>query len=139
VRFELVLRPAWLFGAGPNDYLRRVLYMADRDGRVRTGTNQVESPTWIRHLAEAALIATGAYGTYHVTSRGACTRLQFAELVLRAAGRPEPAEAMVAVPGRSAPRPGSIVLNCRLFELVTGHRLPDWQEGVLACLAETGR
>jgi len=57
---------------------------------------------------------------YHFTN--ACTRLQFAELVLRAAGHPEPAEALAAVPGR-------IVLNCRLFELVTGHRLPDWQEG----------
>jgi dTDP-4-dehydrorhamnose reductase len=136
-----VVRTAWLFGGQQDNYVRRVLAMAQREGLVRMGTDQLESPTYTRHLAEAvsALIATGAYGTYHVTSQGACTRLEFAEFVLRSAGRPEAAEAVQTVAGRTAPRPARTVLNCRLFQLVTGHTLPHWQRGVLDYLAETGR
>jgi dTDP-4-dehydrorhamnose reductase len=135
-----ILRTAWLFG-GRGDYVQRVLATAEREGRVRMGTAQVESPTYTRHLAEAVLplLATAAYGTYHLTSQGACTRLEFAEFVLASAGRREPAEPAEQVSGRGAPRPGRTVLNCRLFELVTGHRLPDWRQGVLEYLKEAER
>jgi dTDP-4-dehydrorhamnose reductase len=136
-----VVRTAWLFGGGGDNYVQRVLAMADREGRVRMGTEQLESPTYTRHLAEAvaALIATGAYGTYHVTSRGACTRLEFAEFVLRSAGRREPVEPAGQPVGGRAPRPGRTVLSCRLFELVTGNALPHWHQGVLDYLADSGR
>jgi dTDP-4-dehydrorhamnose reductase len=134
-----VLRTAWLFGGGRSDYVQRVLAMAEREGRARMPTDQVESPTFTRHLAEAVqpLLDTGAYGTYHLTSQGACTRLQFAEFVLASAGRSQPAEPLQQAAGRRAPRPGRTVLNCRLFELVTGHRLPDWRQGVLDYLKES--
>ncbi|HET6450700.1 MAG TPA: dTDP-4-dehydrorhamnose reductase [Spirochaetia bacterium] len=128
-----IARTSWLFGHRPNNYVDRVLSAADRDGVVRMGEDQLESPTYVPHVAAAlaALVSTGAHGTYHVTSRGACTRREFARYVLNRAGRSTPTETL-ADPGagRRARRPGRTVLDCRLFELVTGHPLPAWQAGV---------
>jgi dTDP-4-dehydrorhamnose reductase len=128
-----VIRTAWLFGHAPNNYVERVLKAADKVGVVRMPVDQLESPTYTGHLAEAILrlIATGAYGVYHVTSLGACTRADFARFVLQAAGRSEPVEAVdAATAKRFAQRPSRVVLDCRLFQLVTGHPLPHWQQGV---------
>ncbi|MEW5816757.1 MAG: sugar nucleotide-binding protein, partial [Spirochaetota bacterium] len=85
------------------------------------------------HLAESIrkLIDTGAYGIYHVTSQGGCTRLEFARFVLKAAGRSEPVEIVdPATLNRKAKRPGRTVLDCRLYRPVAGFSLPSWQQGV---------
>ena len=128
-----IVRTSWLFGHRPKNYVERVLTAADKDGVVRMAEDQLESPTYVPHLASAirALIPTGAYGTYHATSLGACTRLEFARYVLSKAGRTVPLEKLEgAGAGRAARRPGRTVLDCRLFRLVTGHELPSWQSGV---------
>jgi dTDP-4-dehydrorhamnose reductase len=132
------LRTAWLFGPAPNNYVARVLNAANTDGVVRMPIDQIESPTYTGDLGQAILhlIGTGAYGLYNVTSRGGCTRAEFAQFVLQAAGRSEPVEFVETPPKRLARRPGRTVLDCRLFQLVTGHTLPRWQAGVEAYLAQ---
>jgi dTDP-4-dehydrorhamnose reductase len=100
---------------------------------VRMATDQLESPTYTLHLAEAIenLCRTGAYGTYHITSTGACTRLEFAAFVLETAGRDEELEELQdAGLKRWAERPCRTVLDCRLYGLVTGHTMPHWREGI---------
>lgn len=136
------VRTAWLFGHAPNNYVERVLTAAGKEGVVRMPEDQLESPTYTGHLAEAilGLIATGAYGIYNITSLGACTRADFARYVLQQAGRSEPVEVVdPAAAKRFAKRPARPVLNCRLFQLVTGHTLPQWQQGIDAYLANAGR
>ena len=137
-----IVRTAWLFGHRPNNYVERVLSQAAASGRVRMASDQVESPTYTRHLARAVacLIDSGAYGTYHVTSRGACTRTEFARFVLDEAGKT--AEVVEIPPEevkRLAARPQRTVLDCRLYRLVTNQELPDWQEGVRAYLRNSGQ
>ncbi len=132
------VRTAWLFGHRPNNYVERVLNAAQSEGLVRMPVDQLESPTYTGHLAEAILhlIETGAYGIYNITSLGACTRADFARYVLQQAGRSEPVE--VVEPEaikRTVSRPARPVLDCRLYQLVTGHRLPEWQQGINAYLA----
>jgi dTDP-4-dehydrorhamnose reductase len=137
-RRTYIVRTAWLFGYREGNYVERVLSAADREGVVRMATDQLESPTYTLHLAEAVerLIRTGAYGTYHVTSSGACTRLEFAAFVLEAAGRSEQVEELQAAGlKRRAERPCRTVLDCRLFELVSGHSMKNWREGVREYLA----
>ena len=100
---------------------------------VRMPVDQLESPTYTGHLAEAILhlIATGAYGVYNVTSLGYCTRAGFAQFVLQQAGRSEPVEIVEAsTVGRRAKRPVRTVLDCRLYQLVSGQALLPWQQGV---------
>ena len=141
-RRSYIVRTAWLFGHREGNYVERVLSAADRAGVVRMATDQLESPTYTLHLAEAVeqLIRTGAYGTYHITSAGACTRLEFAAFVLEAAGRGEQVEELEAAASkRRAARPCRTVLDCRLFELVSGHTMKEWREGVCAYLANRGQ
>jgi dTDP-4-dehydrorhamnose reductase len=127
------VRTAWLFGHAPGNYVERVLKAAENDGVVRMPVDQIESPTYTRHLAQAVLhlIGTGAYGVYNVTSLGACTRAAFAQFVLGQAGRSEPVEIVESASiKRFAKRPARTVLDCRLYQLVTGGSLPQWQQGV---------
>jgi dTDP-4-dehydrorhamnose reductase len=134
------IRTAWLFGHAPGNYVERVLKAAEMDGVVRMPEDQLESPTYTRHAAEALahLLATGAYGTYNVTSLGACTRADFAGYVLEQTGRPERVEVVdPAAAKRYAKRPARVVLNCRLYQLVTGQSLPGWRQGVKDYLAAT--
>jgi dTDP-4-dehydrorhamnose reductase len=132
-RRTYIVRTAWLIGHREGNYVERVLDMADHDGIVRMATDQLESPTYTLHLAEAVdkLCRTGAYGTYHITSAGACTRLEFAAFVLETAGRREAVEELEdARLKRQANRPCRTVLDCRLFELVSSHAMAHWREGI---------
>ncbi|MFN8489058.1 MAG: dTDP-4-dehydrorhamnose reductase [Caldilineaceae bacterium] len=127
------IRTAWIFGHSANSYVQRVLNAADKDGVVRMPEDQLESPTYTIHLAEAILrlIATGAYGIYNVTSLGACTRADFAKFVLQAAGRSEQVEIVdSAAIQRPVKRPPHVVLDCRLIQLVTGQPLAYWRQAV---------
>ncbi len=136
-----VVRTAWLFGHAPNNYVERVLKAAENEGVARMPVDQLESPTYTGHLAEAIqhLIETGAYGIYNVTSLGACTRAGFAQYVLQRAGRSEGVEIVEsAAIKRLAQRPARVVLDCRLYQLVTDHSLPDWRQGVRDYLAAAG-
>jgi dTDP-4-dehydrorhamnose reductase len=133
-----IVRTSWLIGHHPNGYVERVLKAAQRDGVVRMAPDQIESPTYTGDLTQAVdtLVETGAYGCYNVTSLGACTRLEFARFVLEQAGRSEPVEtADVSQIKRLARRPNRTVLDCRLFQLLTGQTLPDWRDGIRAYFA----
>lgn len=133
-----IVRTAWLFGHAPNNYVERVITAANEHGVVRMTADQIESPTYSRHLADAILVLvnTSAYGCYHVTSLGACTRADFARFVLHEVGRSELVEEVDATAlMRFAERPSYGVLDCRLFQLVTGQSLPDWRQGVRDYLA----
>lgn len=133
-----IVRTSWLIGNHTNSYVNRVLKTARRDGVVRMAPDQVESPTYTKDLTQAVavLIETGSYGCYHVTSLGACTRVEFARFVLEQAGYSEPVEtADVSQIKRIAKRPNRTVLDCRLYQLLTGHKLPDWQDGIRAYFA----
>jgi len=133
-----VVRTSWLFGHRANNYVDRVLTQAKRDGVVRMATDQLECPTYTVHLAQGIdrLIATGAFGVYNVTGAGGCTRAEFAEFIVAAAGRSEQVERIdTSQIKRKARRPSRIVLDGRLFRLATGAPMPDWRDGVRAYLA----
>jgi dTDP-4-dehydrorhamnose reductase len=87
-RFYIV-RTAWLYAAGGNNFPAKVLRAVASEGELRFVTDEVASPTWARDLAQAiaGLIGQPAYGIYHLTNSGCCSRYQWAQLVLEMAGR----------------------------------------------------
>ena len=86
-RFYIV-RTAWLYAAGGNNFPSKVLRAAN-EGELRFVTDEVASPTWARDLAQAivALISRPTYGIYHLTNGGGCSRYQWAQRVVELAGR----------------------------------------------------
>jgi dTDP-4-dehydrorhamnose reductase len=87
-RFYIV-RTAWLYGLGGNNFVRKIITRADMEGQLRVVTDEVSSPTYTEDLITAIeqLMTTGAYGIYHFTNDGACSRFEFAQKILELSGR----------------------------------------------------
>ncbi len=61
---------------------------ASKQGRLRLVTDEVASPTWTVDLAGAVvhLIQKPAWGVYHLSNSGYCSRLEWAAEILRLSG-----------------------------------------------------
>ena len=126
---HFIARSAWLFGPGGRNFVDTMLGLGPE---VRVVHDQVGSPTFTGHLAEAlvALAASDEHGVHHLAAAGSCSWYEFACEIFRQAGvdaRVEPCT--TAEFPRPAPRPANSVL-----ESERGPRLPPWQEGLEAYL-----
>jgi dTDP-4-dehydrorhamnose reductase len=90
-----VVRTAWLYAEGGDNFPAKILRAAEGRRELSVVTDEVATPTWARDLAPAiirlaALRASAhpAYGIYHLTNDGYCSRFQWAAEVLRLAGPP---------------------------------------------------
>ena len=107
--------------------------------RSRVVTDQVGCPTWTGHLAPAlvALAQGGAEGVFHVAGAGAASWNTLTIETFQLAGvdcRVQPATTDEFP--RPAPRPAYSVLGS---ERRDAPRLPPWQDGLAAYLAERTR
>src|SRR3972149_1224599 len=82
-RFYIV-RTAWLFGHGGNNFVTKIIKRARDEGKLRVVIDEVGSPTFAPDLAGAIakLIPTGAYGIYHFVNDGLCSRFEVAQAIL---------------------------------------------------------
>ncbi|HTP08754.1 MAG TPA: NAD(P)-dependent oxidoreductase, partial [Anaerolineae bacterium] len=64
-RFYIV-RTAWLYGLGGNNFVKKMIKLADTNGKLRVVTDEVSSPTYTEDLITAIeqLMITDAYGIY---------------------------------------------------------------------------
>lgn len=86
---NLVLRTAWVFSPGGNNFVERLLARARRGDELAFVDDVTSSPTAAVDVAHATLelIARGADGgVYHVSGRDGLTPYRFARLILRHAG-----------------------------------------------------
>lgn len=136
-----IVRTAWVFGPGGNNFPAKIIRAADERGELRVVTDEIASPTYTPDLAGAIarLIETGHYGTYHFTNEGICSRFDYAVEVLKQSGRG-------AVPVRpirlsdfqrdSSPPPHSPLKNTAGAAL--GIRLRPWQAALADYLRRSG-
>jgi len=85
-----VVRTAWLYAEGGNNFPAKVLRLAEGRREFSMVTDEVATPTWARDLAPAIIRLAGqpAHGIYHLTNAGYCSRYEWAAEVLRLAGPP---------------------------------------------------
>ena len=136
-RFYIV-RTAWLYGLGGNNFVKKIIARADTEGKLRVVTDEVSSPTYTEDLITASeqLIATGAYGLYHFTNAGACSRYEFAQKILELSGRAHiPIEPIVLAdyPRPSTPPPYAPLRNFCGAQI--GITLRPWQDALADYLA----
>ena len=83
------------------------------------------------------LIGTNEYGTYHVTCSGVCNRYEFAQEVLRLAGKNT---TLKSVPTEqsdlSSVRPTYAVLDNFILRIIEVYDMPDWKESLKAYMDE---
>jgi dTDP-4-dehydrorhamnose reductase len=84
-----IVRTAWLYARGGNNFCSKIVQLADERGELRVVSDEFGSPTYAPDLAEAVLrlVATGHYGTYHLTNEGVTSRFEWAQEILRLSGR----------------------------------------------------
>ncbi|MGC8827649.1 MAG: dTDP-4-dehydrorhamnose reductase [Anaerolineae bacterium] len=132
-RFYIV-RIAWLFAPGRVNFVSKICALARERGRLSIVTDEISSPTYAPHLADALarLIETGHYGVYHLANEGSCSRYEFARYFLPLAGLGHvPVEPITS---DQFQRPSRPPLHCILRNFAAAHllgiQLPPWEEAV---------
>lgn len=136
---HFIIRTAWLYGAGGNNFVEKILRAAATRPSLQVVEDEVGSPTYTRDLAEATfyLVRSRHYGTYHVVNGGACSRYEQARAIAQIAELPVE---IVPCPSGTFPtkaaRPRYSVLSNEAYETVTGHTMRSWKDALMAYMQQ---
>jgi dTDP-4-dehydrorhamnose reductase len=128
---HVIVRTAWLFGAGGRNFVDTMLGLGAEREEVSVVTDQIGCPTWTGHLAPALVELAERpreSGIHHIAGGGSCSWNELAIEVFDAAAidcRVLPTT--TAELTRPAPRPAYSVLGSERADPLL---LPPWQEGV---------
>ncbi|MCX6044940.1 MAG: dTDP-4-dehydrorhamnose reductase [Chloroflexi bacterium] len=133
-----IVRVAWLFGPGGNNFPSKITAAADKMGALRVVADEIGNPTYAPDVAEAIaqLIQLEHFGSYHLVNGGQASRFEFAQAVLQANHRSH--IPLTPIAHTEWPRP---VLPPRHAVLINqaaaawGIELRPWQEAVAAYAA----
>lgn len=130
-----LVRVAWLFGPGGNNFPSKIIAAADKRGALNVVDDEVGNPTYAPDVAAAllALLATERYGIYHLVNEGSASRFGLAQAVLQATGRGH--IPLTPIPHTAWPRPAPPPLHAVLVNQAAaalGIRLRPWPEAVQA-------
>lgn len=135
-----IVRTAWLYGPGGNNFPSKIIAAADKHGELKVVTDEISNPTYTPDLAAAIaqLINTRAYGIYHFTNAGYCSRYNFAREILRLSGRehiPVRPITLAEYPRPSTVPPFTPLANTKGAAL--GIELRPWQKALEAYFEAT--
>lgn len=130
---HFILRTAWLYGPGGNNFVEKIIAAAKKNPSLRVVSDEVGSPTHTWDVAEAArsIAATQAYGLYHAVNAGQTSRDKFAKKILDCAGIGTPVTPCLAseFPVKAA-RPSYSVLSTQSLERACGYRFRAWEDAL---------
>ena len=127
---HFIIRSNWVYGKGGNNFVNRVLEVAEQGKALSVAGDQFGSPTSAKDLARMILylINTNEYGTYHVTCRGVCNRYEFAQEILRLSGKNIELKAVPTEQSDlSSVRPPYAVLDNFILRIIDMYDMPDWK------------
>jgi dTDP-4-dehydrorhamnose reductase len=132
---HFIVRSSWLFGAAGSNFVETMLRVAGEQPEVIVVNDQVASPTYTPHLAQALalLIESDEYGIHHIAGGGRCSWFDYAQEIFDQAGVDCRVMAgTTEMLGRPAPRPAFSLLASERPDPIT---LPEWRQGLAEYLA----
>ncbi len=132
-----IVRTAWLYSRTRDNFVKKVLRLADEREELFMVTNEVGSPTYAPDLAAAIvrLIRYPLYGIYHLTNQGFCSRYEFAKKILEFAGKGDfPLHPIDEYPRPAKPPAYAPLRNFCAAQL--GITLRPWQDALRAYFKE---
>ena len=83
-----IVRTAWLYSVGRNNFIAKVIALAKEKGQLAYVDDEIGNPTYAPDLARAIadLIETNHYGIYHLVGEGTASRYDWAANILQRAG-----------------------------------------------------
>ena len=136
---HFIIRTSWLFGPGGKNFVETILRLAQEREELRVVADQVGSPTYTADLAEAIfrLLATQAFGIYHMSNQGACSWYEFAgEIVAQFTRLSGQLKVKNIVPITTldyplpAKRPSYSLLSQSKYQTSVGAALPPWRDAL---------
>ena len=128
-----VVRVAWLFGPGGNNFPVKIAAAADTHDALRVVADEWGNPTYTIDVAEAlvALVASERFGTYHLVNAGHTSRFELAQEVMSLTGRDRVEIAPIGLdewPRPAPPPPHAVLVNQAAASL--GIALRPWQDAL---------
>lgn len=125
-----VVRTAWLYGAGGNNFVKTMQRLGAQRDTVTVVNDQRGNPTFAGDLAHhlLKLAATEEYGLYHCTGEGECSWYEFASEIMRLSGL-----SCTVLPCTTAeypsktPRPAYSSLENLALSVTVGNEMRDWR------------
>jgi dTDP-4-dehydrorhamnose reductase len=139
---HFILRTAWLYGPGGNNFIEKIIGWASKMDTLRVVTDEAGSPTHTWDVAEATalLIEGDSYGVYHVVNKGVCSRFELAQAIVELMElEVKLKECMSMEFPTKAERPENSVLNTDSLEQLIGQPMPDWRETLQRYLTRRGK
>ncbi len=135
-----IVRSSWLFGTGGPNFVETMLRVGAEQPEVIVVSDQVASPTYTPHLAQALalVIESDEYGIHHIAAAGRCSWFEYAQEIFDQVGMETRVMAgSTEMLGRPAPRPP---LSLLVSERPDPIALPEWRRGLAEYLgARTNR
>lgn len=126
---HMIIRSSWIYGKG-NDFVNNLLALAKEEKPIPVAKDQFGSPTSAEELANFIifLLHTSEYGLYHGVCSGSCSRVEFAQEILRLAGLTStilPVETKDAA--LTADRPSHCVLDNFMLRISKVYQMSHWK------------
>ncbi len=131
-RFYIV-RTAWMYAVGRNNFITRVIAVAKEKGALAYVDDEIGNPTYAPDLARAIaqLVETKHYGIYHLVGEGMASRYDWAARIVQLAGLNVPiTRAKLADFKRASTPPTFGALNNFVAATTLGIRLRPWEEAL---------
>lgn len=134
----LIVRSSWVYGKGDN-FVARVLKMAEEHNHLKISNTQFASPTSASEIAKTIwkLLEAGAYGTFHITCRGYCSRYEFAQEILKLANKKVDLQPVFMESMDAMMRPAYSVLDNMMLR-ISGIEQPKFWKDALKEYMEAG-
>ncbi len=135
---SIIIRGQWLYGAGGENFITKVVRIARKTGALRVVNDQKGSPTYTRDLAEpiGALIEKGKPGIYHLANSGSCTWFDFAGEIFSLLNIDVSLTPVLSSEfPMKAVRPTYSVFDMWKFQKTTGLKMRPWQDALKEYLA----
>ncbi len=136
---HLVFRLSWVFGEGKQNFIHKLSEWSQNNAFLKIACDEFSVPTYTHTVVQVTMAALeqGAFGLYHLTNSGYCSRYEWAKHILAESGinkfiRPVSMDSF-NLPAR---RPRFSAMSneqlCRLLNI----NIPTWQEAVTSFIRE---
>jgi len=140
----IIIRTGWLYGINGDNFITSILVNALKKPpkALKVIDLQVGSPTWTHRIALQIreLLNSDVKGTFHATSEGYCSRLEYVQYILKKLKIKVTVKpiSMNKYP-QAAKRPVNCILENRLLKKLGLNVMKDWQEDLDTYLDQYGK
>ena len=130
---HFIIRSSWVYAKQGKNFVNYVIEEAKNNKTIVVAREQYGSPTSAKDLARLILhlIHTYEYGTYHATCKGICSRLEFAEEILKLTGyENKVVEGLPDEDHVSTTRPDYAVLDNFILRIIDVYEMPEWKKSL---------